>query len=168
MLNTVSPAVEFVLTDAERDQLVRWSRGSSTRMAARAKIILGCAEPDVVYAKLADELGVTRMTVINVRRRFAASRLVGLVDRPRPGRAKAQLVLSEAEREQLARWSRRGGGRPSVGVGGGGVGVGEKPQVQAAGRARAGAAGEPGCRQGADPPRPPPRRDQPVRRVQHR
>src|ERR671918_3134105 len=89
MLNTVSPAVEFVLTDAERDQLVRWSRGSSARMAVRAKIILACAEPDVVYARLAEGLGVTTMTVINVRKRFAASRLVGLVDRPRPGRANA-------------------------------------------------------------------------------
>ena len=114
MLDTVSPAAEFVLTDEERDQLVRWSRGSSTGMAARAKIILGCAEPDVVYAKLADELGVTRMTVINVRRRFAASRLVGLVDRPRPGRAKAELVLSDAEREQLVRWSRRAKGSQAL------------------------------------------------------
>src|SRR5919106_4330925 len=121
MLDTVSPAAEFVLTDEERDQLVRWSRGSSTRMAARAKIILGCAEPDVVYAKLADGLGVTRMTVINVRRRFAASRLVGLVDRPRPGRAKAELVLSDAEREQLVRWSRRGRGAQAVGLRGRGV-----------------------------------------------
>ncbi|WP_205857831.1 IS630 family transposase [Phytoactinopolyspora endophytica] len=107
MLDTVSAAAEFVLTDEERDQLVRWSRGDSARMAMRAKIVLACAEPGVVYAQLADELGVTRMTVINVRRRFSESRLDGLVDRPRPGRAKVELMVSDAEREQLVRWSRR-------------------------------------------------------------
>ncbi len=36
-------------------------------MAVRAKIILACSEPDVVDAKIADELGVTPMRVINVR-----------------------------------------------------------------------------------------------------
>jgi transposase len=61
----------------------------------------------VVYARLADELGVSVMTVHNVRRRYAESRLAGLVDRPRSGRPKAGLSLTEAEREQLQRWSRR-------------------------------------------------------------
>src|ERR687892_513053 len=110
MLNTVSPAAEFVLTDAERDQLVRWSRGESARMSVRAKIILACAEPDVVYARLAEQLGVTTMTVINVRKRFAASRLVGLVDRPRPGRAKAELLVCRAAGGEVGGRGRRGGG----------------------------------------------------------
>ena len=106
MLRAVS-AVEFVLSDEERDQLVRWSVSSSSRLTTRAKIILACAEPDVVYAQLARQLGVTTMTVINVRKRFAASRLDGLVDRPRAGRPKADLVLTDDERAQLERWSRR-------------------------------------------------------------
>jgi transposase len=105
MLSVVS-AAEFVLTDDERDQLVAWSRGAS-RLAVRAKIVLACAEPGVVYARLAERLGVSTMTVINVRKRFAASRLDGLADRPRPGRAKADLVLTQGERDQLVRWSRR-------------------------------------------------------------
>jgi transposase len=47
------------------------------------------------------------MTVSNVRKRFAVSRLDGLVDRPRSGRPKADLVLTDDERGQLERWSRR-------------------------------------------------------------
>ena len=35
-------------------------------MAMRAKIVLACAESDVVYARLARELGVSTMTVIGV------------------------------------------------------------------------------------------------------
>jgi transposase len=106
MLRVVS-AAEFVLTGDERDQLVRWSVSPSSKLAMRAKIVLACAEPDVVYARLARQLGVTTMTVSNVRKRFAVSRLDGLVDRPRSGRPKAELVLTDDERAQLERWSRR-------------------------------------------------------------
>ncbi|WP_422070634.1 helix-turn-helix domain-containing protein [Streptomyces orinoci] len=41
------------------------------------------------------------------RSRFVARRMAGLADAPRPGRRKAELVLSEAERAQLTRWARR-------------------------------------------------------------
>jgi transposase len=98
---------EFVLTDDERDQLVRWSRGASPRLAVRARIVLACAEPGVVYQRLAADLGVTEMTVGKWRRRFAGARLEGLADGERPGRPKAGLVLTDAERDQLTRWSRR-------------------------------------------------------------
>src|SRR3954447_4991709 len=106
MLSAVR-VIEFVLTDAERAQLLGWSAGGESRLAVRARIVLACAEPGVVYARLAEELGVRVMTVINVRRRFAESRVVGLIDRPRSGRPKAGLVLAEAERDQLQRWARR-------------------------------------------------------------
>jgi transposase len=59
------------------------------------------------YARLAGEFGVSVMTVHNVRRRFAESRLAGLVDRPRSGRPTTGLSLTEAERDQLQRWVRR-------------------------------------------------------------
>ncbi|PKW13703.1 IS630 family transposase [Saccharopolyspora spinosa] len=98
--------VEFVLSDDERDQLHRWSRGSS-RLAVRARIVLRCAESGVVYEQVAADLGVTAMTVGKWRKRFAEARLDGLVDRQRPGRHKADLVLTDEEREQLTRWSRR-------------------------------------------------------------
>jgi hypothetical protein len=59
------------------------------------------------FAQVAIWQGGSVMTVHNVRRRFAESRLAGLVDRPRPGRPKAGLTVSDAERDQLQRWSRR-------------------------------------------------------------
>src|SRR4051794_18046113 len=118
MLIAVSSAAEFVLTDDERGQLVAWSRGASSRLAVRARIVLACAEPGVVYERLAAELGVTAMTVGKWRRRFAADGLAGLADGERAGRPKAQLVLTGAERDQLVRWSRRGEGPPELGRGG--------------------------------------------------
>ena len=66
-------------------------------MWIRANIVLACSQPDLVYALLADELGVGMMTVNNVRSRFAESRVDGLVDRF-AGRPKVALLLSEAER----------------------------------------------------------------------
>jgi transposase-like protein len=95
-----------VLSDGERDQLAVWSRGSS-RLAVRARIVLACAEPGVSDERVAADVGVSRMTVHAWRRRFAEDRLAGLGDRARPGRPKADLVLSDAERQQLTRWSRR-------------------------------------------------------------
>ncbi|EHM24182.1 transposase [Streptomyces sp. W007] len=95
-----------MLTADERDQLVCWSQGAS-RLAVRARIVLRCAEPDVVYARLAEDLGVSAMTVGKWRKRFAESRLEGLADTDRPGRPKAGLSLSDLEREQQMRWDRR-------------------------------------------------------------
>ncbi|MGW3697718.1 helix-turn-helix domain-containing protein, partial [Streptomyces sp. NPDC005149] len=95
-------SVEFALTADERDQLVRWSQGAS-RLAVRARIVLRCAEPDVVYTRVAADLGVSAMTVGKWRKRFVESRLEGLADTDRPGRPKAGLVLSDLEREQLTR-----------------------------------------------------------------
>jgi transposase len=99
--------VEFVLSEDERDQLVRWSRSASPRLSVRARIVLRCAEPGVVYERVAADLGVTAMTVGKWRKRFIDARLEGLADGERSGRPKAGLVLSEAERAQLMRWARR-------------------------------------------------------------
>jgi transposase len=98
---------EFVLTEDERKQLLRWSQGESARLAVRAKIVLACAEPGVVYERVAADLGVTTMTVGAWRKRFAGARCAGLVDGARSGRPKVELVVTDAEREQLTRWSRR-------------------------------------------------------------
>src|SRR5215471_9089726 len=102
----VSRAPEFDLTDAERAQLVAWA-GVESRLGTRSRIVLACAEPDVVYARVARDVGVTETTVGTVRGRFAAERLDGLRDRARSGRPKADLVLTDREREQLQQWSRR-------------------------------------------------------------
>ena len=76
-------------------------------MAVRARIVLRCAESGVVYEQVAADLGVSRVTVHLWRRRFVEAGVDGLVDVARPGRRKAELVLTDGEREQLVRWSRR-------------------------------------------------------------
>src|ERR1019366_5773986 len=117
MSRTGRSAAEFVLADEERDQLVRWSLGPSPRLAVRAKVVLGWGEPGAVYWRVAGDVGVTEMTVGKWRQRFAGARLDGLADGARLGRPKAGLVLTEAERDQLTRWSRRGKAGPAPGRG---------------------------------------------------
>jgi transposase len=108
MSRTGRPKAKLALSDVERDQLVVWSHmASSPRLAMRARIVLACAQPGVVYERVAADLGVTTMTVGKWRKRFLEARLDGLVDTLRPGRPKAGLELADAEREQLTRWSRR-------------------------------------------------------------
>src|ERR1700678_2997403 len=100
-------AAPLVLTAEDRAELARWSQGSSPMLAERAQIVLACAEPGSGVARVATELGSTRMTVRKWRRRFAGEGLAGLADHDRPGRPVAELVLTRQERYQLARWVRR-------------------------------------------------------------
>ena len=69
--------------------------------------MLACAEPGSGVARVAAELGSTRMTVRKWRRRFAEGGLAGLADHDRPGLPVAQLVLTGEERDQLTGWARR-------------------------------------------------------------
>jgi transposase len=100
-------AAPLALTDDDRVELARWSQGSSPMLAERARIVLACAEPGSGVARVAAQLGSTRMTVRKWRRRFAEDGLAGLADHDRPGRPVADLVLTGAERDQLVRWARR-------------------------------------------------------------
>src|ERR671933_1591784 len=82
----------LVLSDDERQTLVRWTRRatSSQALAMRARIVLACADgtPNV---RVAAQLGVSRDMVGKWRSRFVAKRLEGLSGPPRP-RAPRQLT----------------------------------------------------------------------------
>ncbi|WP_327723657.1 IS630 family transposase [Streptomyces europaeiscabiei] len=100
-------AVEVTLSAEERAELSRWVSGVvAPRFVERARIVLACAD-GAPNARVAAEVGVTVSTVRKWRGKFAAERLAGLEDAARIGRPKADLVLSEAERDQLTRWARR-------------------------------------------------------------
>jgi transposase/DNA-binding CsgD family transcriptional regulator len=81
------PTVEITLSAEERSTLQRWARrhSSSQALALRCRIVLACAEADRTHAEIAAALGCNPVTVSKWRHRFAADRLDGLVDAPRPG-----------------------------------------------------------------------------------
>jgi transposase len=100
-------AVPIVLSEEERAELQRRARGPGRWRADRARIVLACAE-GMSNAAAAQALGVAVKSVSKWRRQFAADRLAGLENAAPVGRRKAELVLADAERAQLARWARRG------------------------------------------------------------
>ncbi|MCX5200837.1 IS630 family transposase [Streptomyces sp. NBC_00237] len=100
-------AVEVVLSVGELAELTRWAGGAEgPRLAERAQIVLACAQ-GLPTVQVAAKLGVAADTARKWRSRFAARRIAGLADAPRPGRRKPELVLSGVERAELTRWARR-------------------------------------------------------------
>jgi len=101
-------AVQIVLSDEERRALERWAGGVEVpaRVALRSRIVLACSD-GLSNAAVAEEMAVSRATVVAWRGRVGRQRLAGLRDEPRIGRAKAELVLSDEERAQLTGWARR-------------------------------------------------------------
>lgn len=87
MARTGRPKTELLLSDEEREQLLRWirRRKSAQGLAQRSRIVLECADGGSNTA-VAERLGVARHTVGKWRSRFLEHRLDGLVDDPRPGR----------------------------------------------------------------------------------
>ncbi|MFE5098250.1 IS630 family transposase [Streptomyces sp. NPDC056638] len=98
--------MSITLSEDERAELVRRAGSSDRRLAERARIILACADgmSNAAVGRLVD---VQAKTVGKWRRKFAAEGLAGLQDAGRIGRPKADLVLSDGERDQLVRWARR-------------------------------------------------------------
>jgi transposase len=83
------PKLPLVLSDEERQTLLRWSRRakSSQALALRCRIVLGCAEEGGLRSNqdVAAQLGVWPQTVTKWRKRFLERRSEGLADEPRPG-----------------------------------------------------------------------------------
>src|SRR3954464_4624071 len=96
------PKGPLVLSDDERETLVRWARRgggrprarggarrakSSQALAVRCRIVLGCAEDGGLRSNqdVAAQLGIWPQTVTKWRRRFLERRLDGLADEQRPG-----------------------------------------------------------------------------------
>jgi len=111
-------ALAVILSEEQREQLVRLSRGRRTavRVVERAKIILLCAEGKQ-NREIAALLGTTRRTVGIWRRRFIQNGVAGIEkDAPRPGRQKSiaieivEQVVRKTTQEKPAKgthWSTR-------------------------------------------------------------
>lgn len=111
-------AIVIELTDDERRQLLRYSRGRSTpaRLVLRAKIVLEAASGKE-NREIAALLETSRKTVGLWRTRFAAQRISGIEqDAPRPGRTPGlsaeltQRILEKTTRESppnATHWSTR-------------------------------------------------------------
>lgn len=74
----------MTLSREEGVTLKAWAQQQTRQpLALRSRIVLACAEGNS-FQKVADELGVSKSTVIKWRRRFEDLRLDGLLDSPRP------------------------------------------------------------------------------------
>jgi transposase len=116
MARTGRPKADLMLTDQEREQLLRWARRakSAQSLSLRSKIILRCAE-GMDNTSVAAQLGCSTATVGKWRRRFVEDRLDGLIDEPRPGAPRSvsddqieQVVVATLERtpRDATHWSR--------------------------------------------------------------
>jgi transposase len=112
------PTARIVLSDDEREALQRWARRPTTAqaLALRCRIVLAAAD-GALNQDIARDLKCNAVTVGKWRTRFAAKRLDGLVDEPRPGQPRKitdevveQVIvatLEEAPPDGATQWSTR-------------------------------------------------------------
>jgi transposase len=91
--------VEVVLSDQEREQLEAWARRgkSAQALAQRSRIVLAAAD-GLHNTEISARLEIDLKTARKWRSRFAADRLEGLLDEPRPGRPRA---VTDADVEEV-------------------------------------------------------------------
>jgi transposase len=92
-------AVAVELSDDERARLESWvqRRSSAQALALRARIVLLAAD-GLKNTEIAARLGIDHATVRKWRSRFAARRLEGVLDEPRPGRPR---TISDEQVEEV-------------------------------------------------------------------
>ncbi len=98
-MRTGRPKKPLEISGEEREKLETWARRpkSSQRLALRSRIVLRCAD-GLSNKAVAEELGVSAVTVGKWRERFREHRLEGLADEPRPG---APRKISDAMVEEV-------------------------------------------------------------------
>lgn len=95
------------LSRKQRGALEALTRSTRCRLAQRALIVLATSEEGMTHAAVARELGTVEATVRRWRGRFEANGVTGLEDAPRSGAPKADLVVTEQQRDELERLMRR-------------------------------------------------------------
>jgi transposase len=97
MPNPVAAVIE--LDAGERELLEAWSRrpSSAQALALRARIVL-LASQGLKNTEIAQQLAIRHASVSRWRNRFAAHRVDGLTDEPRPGRPR---TVSDAQVEEV-------------------------------------------------------------------
>ena len=118
MMGQGRPLKVLRLSDAEREELSRWTRRARTgqALALRARIVLDCASGKT-NTEVAAARGVTKQMVGKWRARFLERRAEGLLDEPRPGKPRSldderieQLIATtlNAQPRGATHWSTRG------------------------------------------------------------
>ncbi len=95
------------LTPEQRSALEALAGSPRARLAKRAAIVLAVSEVGMTHAGVAMALGTPPATVRRWRGRFEADGVAGLQDAPRSGAPKAELVLTDDQRSELERLTRR-------------------------------------------------------------
>lgn len=91
----------------ERSAVEALARSPRARLARRAAIVLAVSDEGMTHAEVAKALGTSEATVRRWRGRFETDGVAGLQDAPRSGAPKAELVLTDEQRSELERLTRR-------------------------------------------------------------
>ncbi len=96
-----APAKRLNLTEEEASTLRLWAASGTTeqRMAVRARVVLAAAEGTPLQ-EISNRTGLSVNACLRWRKRFAAERFKGLVDKP--GRGRPQVITQEQRLEVMA------------------------------------------------------------------